>query len=976
MPDRLQLQRLWRWLLFLFVFAAIPALLLFLGFKHIFELQKQMNLQQLEQKIEKELVEFAGYADTEGFLVRELWRSYYKAKEPMRLQNVRDLRRELDECFDYLIFDHNQRLLEYTIDPSGFSGDWALALHSIHKAFTTKSDDLNFSAEEERNYKALFGPQLIPETMKECIYETNSKFVWPDIARIHASVWVGKSKQNTLLVFVRPEFFKSRLGMARFVRNYRKESILPGFYADGRVKTALPSGAEKMLAEALTAEYRFDRPYVEVAMQRFYFRVLNDETIVFFSFALDQLERNIPIAPWQALLLFVFLALPLLCFSFQQIVLNKNLRLSISWKLALLFFFAAGLPMAVLFFVGYDYLNQKESALFDELHQQGTRYLQNFDERYESEFANRIVLIQNAVKDYLPELQSSGIKPLSFFPFIARICQDLESIEDVQIFLVASSSETVGTEKLILKKKDIWRLPGVKEKKSDREEAKIYGSLGKFVIDSVNGQPVNDKVSTEVELLSESALQKNLYELQHEFISTNGQIRLFGMGARSSPAYVSLISVSPDGRQDYLLLVYWDLYKLEQIYLNRQFLNANRNINNFKVFACSESAGLFYPQSIIGQKELRDYVANFTQKPHPPRQFVEVNHQKQLIMGFKTKFMQNFSLFALYPAKEVAEEIYLQKKSLISAGIAAILITLLLGSLMVKGFLLPLQVISQGAEAIRKRNFDLRLPDLGQDEFGDIARLFNDTMVDFEELKVAGIVQEQLLPARPIEAEAFRVAGKSLSIGDVGGDYFDYFFEEEKGRLSLVIGDVSGRGVSAALVMAMAKATILQSLELLAQPSALLMRLHGLIKSAQRAGEHQEMSCQYLTLDLSSGCGRFANAGGLSPLLVNSDGSGVSSLEGTGRTLGSEEAPEFCEENFKVIPGQSLLLYTDGLIKLKDYSGKELGLDRFMKIAVEAYNADAQIYCRRVIDACRAFQSGSGGVADDLTILIMNYTGS
>lgn len=951
------------------VFVVIPALLVYHGFSRLEHLQIVNSRQILEQKIEHELAELVKNSNTERFLVRSLWNAFYQEKTRAS-ERIGKVKKEFDEEIDFLLFRNDGKILEATVNPDSFNGSWPKVMDAFNRMFDRRGDDFKLTAEEEVNFKRMFGPQILPETLKDCISQDNQILVWPDVARIFPTMWFARNKYETIFVFIRPSLLDRIAGLEKHVKFFKSNEIGIGFIEGERIYSSAPIVDEKQIQKNLLSDYRVDKPSFNAGSEVFFQRMIHQRLRVFAFFSKNILRNRVNVDPKVALSLLLILLLPVILLSFRAIVLKVNLRISLVHKLGLLFVFSAGLPLMMLFFVGYDYLNQKQFALFDEIHDKATRYMQNFDERYESEFAYRIVIAQQALKDYIPVLSKDGIVPFSYFPFAVRVCNDIQTLSDVQIYLIASSSNMVGTEKLISRGNQIFRLPGTREKKSDKEEVKIYSRIGKFIVDTVNGVQADEKVSTEVELLSESVMQKNIYELQQEFVAADGKIQMFGLGARNSPTYIDLISVSENSRQDYLLLVLWGKNRLETFYLNRQFLNANRNINNLKIFAVSEEGGRFFPPEVAQNRPLRDYVAQFSQKPHPPRQFIEVDHKKYLIMGFRGKFLRDFCLFALYPAEEVEKEIYGHKKLLVSACFGAVIILSLLGWLLVNSFIRPLRVIAEGAQAIQQRDFDMRLPDLGYDEFGDIARVFNNTMVDFEELKVAGIIQEQLLPRAAFDNEQLSIAGKSMIKGDVGGDYFDYLSGSDNGS-GLMIGDVSGQGLGAALIMAMAKAAVLQSLEILDQPKQMLVRLHEMMKSTRFHGEKRYMSLQYIWFNGQTGEGIYANAGGFPPLKIDPLAATVEEIPCAGPFLGALSRPRFMEQQFVLEPGQALVLYTDGMIEAQNFNGKELGFEHFRKIVIEAYDKDPEVYCRNVFSACMAFKAGNEKPEDDMTILVL-----
>ena len=136
--------------------------------------------------------------------------------------------------------------------------------------------------------------------------------------------------------------------------------------------------------------------------------------------------------------------------------------------------------------------------------------------------------------------------------------------------------------------------------------------------------------------------------------------------------------------------------------------------------------------------------------------------------------------------------------------------------------------LQEGAYAIENRNFDHRISNLGSDEFGEVGNIFNNMMVGLKELEVARIVQESMFPKPDFKQGNFSVYGKSITMIDVGGDYLD-FFKVDDNSFSVLLGDVAGHGVGAAMIMAMAKASILSSAELWKSPSSMLNLLHKVI---------------------------------------------------------------------------------------------------------------------------------------------------
>lgn len=443
-----------------------------------------------------------------------------------------------------------------------------------------------------------------------------------------------------------------------------------------------------------------------------------------------------------------------------------------------------------------------------------------------------------------------------------------------------------------------------------------------------------------------------------------------GLGISRSLAYIELISLFAGGKYDYLLMVLWAEGILEDCYISRQFLNAGRNMADLQLGMLNEESGLYFPAELTVNKTLREYTRQFTHRPVSPRQFISFDHQDYLIMGFRGKFLKNFSLLALYPVNKIKEKIYHEKSRLITFGIVSLFLALILGQILSYSFIFPLRILAEGAEAIRQRNFSARLPELGRDEFGEMAQVFNTTMVDLEELKVAGAVQEHLLPRHLPEFAGCQIHAQSFSRGDLGGDYYDCF-TSSSGNLCLLTGDVSGHGVGAALIMAMAKAAIMKLEELHNSPADLLLRMHQLIATI-RQEQVKSMAFQIFNIDMQTRKALYSNAGSWPPLRINPARQQVSEISLPGPRLGTLKKPVFKTIELDFTAGEALLLYTDGLVKAKDTRDQMIGLENFKKLAVQSFDPCPKKYFNNLMAAHR-MMTGDSELQDDTTMIIVVF---
>ena len=134
------------------------------------------------------------------------------------------------------------------------------------------------------------------------------------------------------------------------------------------------------------------------------------------------------------------------------------------------------------------------------------------------------------------------------------------------------------------------------------------------------------------------------------------------------------------------------------------------------------------------------------------------------------------------------------------------------------------------------------------------------------------------------------------------------------------------------------------------------------------------MTFQYLCFDKLNGVGKYANAGGCSPVLVCPNNSSASEVSLNGPVLGGFKKSKFFEIEMRMLPGQALVLYTDGIIETQNPAGVEIGYERFKEWLLKHYNSDAADYYHAVYAEYLQWLAG-GSSQDDLTLIILVYRG-
>jgi sigma-B regulation protein RsbU (phosphoserine phosphatase) len=243
-----------------------------------------------------------------------------------------------------------------------------------------------------------------------------------------------------------------------------------------------------------------------------------------------------------------------------------------------------------------------------------------------------------------------------------------------------------------------------------------------------------------------------------------------------------------------------------------------------------------------------------------------------------------------------------------------------------------------------------------------------------QEMMVAQRMQQRLLPQSVPNFPSVDIAAVSESSMEVGGDYYD-FVQLTDGKFGIVVGDVSGKGVSAAFYMAEVKGIFLSLSKLCSSPRELLVRANqALMNSLER---NAFVSLIYVMVDTMHASMVLSRAGHCPAVYITSEGYELVRPTGLGLGLtnGSlfEESTE--ERKIRLKVGDVCIFYTDGITESRDKKGDEYGYDRLVKAAVAVKNLDACGIKDAILNDVRTF-TGDTVYGDDMTLVILKWMGN
>ena len=302
----------------------------------------------------------------------------------------------------------------------------------------------------------------------------------------------------------------------------------------------------------------------------------------------------------------------------------------------------------------------------------------------------------------------------------------------------------------------------------------------------------------------------------------------------------------------------------------------------------------------------------------------------------------------------------------------------------------PIRKLTHYTQTISKGDLSQKIELNAKNEIGILANSFNrmteqlkDSIRDLQETTAAQErIESELRVARDIQMSTmpkifppfpgrkdFDIHATIKPAKEVGGDFFN--FELVKGgRLFFVIGDVSGKGVHAALFMAVANTLIQTAARAGLTPNEVL-------RVANRQLSHDNDTCMFVTVfcglvDLESGDLTFSNAGHNPPYLLSSD-NGVAPMEQTsGLVLGLNPDSEYSGHALVLRPGDGLFLYTDGVTEAMTAEGQMFGESRVEDLLARYQHADSKKLVESALEDVKSFAAGAPQ-SDDITLLAFRY---
>ncbi len=374
--------------------------------------------------------------------------------------------------------------------------------------------------------------------------------------------------------------------------------------------------------------------------------------------------------------------------------------------------------------------------------------------------------------------------------------------------------------------------------------------------------------------------------------------------------------------------------------------------------------------------------------------FTSIHTGKDCWLVYEPLSSNGWSLGVLYPRQELMADVTRLNHTVVLLGLSGFVVILLVVVWIARSITGPLRALSLATGQIAEGNLDVPLPPIAsRDEVGHLAGSFHHMQVALKkyirdlsetiaskeriesELKIAHEIQMGILPKvfPPFpEREEFDLWAVMKPAREVGGDFYDFFFMDHD-HLCIAIGDVSDKGVPAALFMSMTK-TLIQA------KSTEGMAPHEVVAALQEDLVSNNPSMMFVTLflgilDTHTGEFVYCNAGHNPPYVIRSDG-GTTRLEMTGGVaLGVVDDFDYQSCSIRLQPGDGVLLYTDGVTEAMDADGNLFSETRLEELLAEMDPRTESDFLEKIMERLRAF-SGAAPQSDDITMVHLAFFGS
>lgn len=947
---------------FFLCFILFPAGLLNLGLDQLLKTKEENQRKQLQTQMNQALSTIEKYSDNEffsHFLLLNINNQLLRARDPAatfaKLKAI--LQKRYPDSFEFIYWNGHGKQIKDLSDEKSYGyiikRTWQVLKKSSavlanwdEEAEDVTMGNLNEIDREMKILRNFLGKLLVTYQLR---YPWLSGRLGKPLQTAppgpRSRIWYRINKHFGFLCFINDSFIQSRAGTDYAINQLKKKfpefkthvsdfpATVAGFY---------PKAEEKIAANLIQALSRFENLSYE-KIEKF------DETLIS-CHIINQTQRALCYCPsslitsadkarFHYLTGALKILLPLLFIVSVWFKTRQNSFVSIRLKMVIIFLYAGGMPMLIMGSIGVEYLEQKKQQLIYQEQSRGINVLYKVDQSFKRFLDDHSQYLRNLVEKKNRRLGQEVLKKESLQKLRREIMQN-SNPESIQLYnergqnLVKDNDKTIFSDYTITSQLAIEML---------------------HAANNVGQTPGNTMISAAQKVTVDSVARKK-------------RIEYVGLGAHELYHYFDLLGEPWKYKSLGILQLFWRIENLQKNFFERFFrekmagnLNSSGNLCAYYPDQDTVFTDLADIDSIksLGQQAFLNQVIRQNE--------IKLSSGDYTIVGLRGLNLNKISILFLLPLNRINQAISKIQWQLAAAAITFSLLALLMFRFLARQFLEPVNEIETAIRSIDRRDFTYRLKINASKEFFALGQTFNNTLETLKDLETAKIVQENLLPAQQFKLGDYELHAFSQPYSKIGGDYYDFFAASEH-DLTVFIGDVSGHGISAALIMAMAKATVIFEKNNFSGLENMIIALDQMIFSNRKSGTREYMTGLGINLDTKTGNLLLINRGHCLPVIIDGPGKIARHVKSGGLPLGYNLSTRNQIIETSLQPGETLCLYTDGMVEAQNTQHQSLGYEGLAQLFIECWKDNPEEFLNRIRQQHLAW---SPIPEDDLTTILI-----
>lgn len=948
------------WLGILLCFVLFPAGLINLGLDQLFRIRSANNRQEIAGKMEHALKTVEKFSDNEYFshyLLLEINRRALASRQPEKTFGTlkKQLQSRYPGAFTFVYWNARGDLVKEVSDETSFGYIIRKTYHFLKRAsellgkWEENSDEVSLVTlgdveKEAKILRNFLGKLMVIYQLRyPWMSGQQGKPLQTSPPGPRSRIWYRINDAFGFLCFINDEFIQSSAGSEYALNLVRRD--MPDFKVH---LTDYPASEDFFPpADAALA------PKLVQALSRFESMSVADfeefSDILVGCMMVGQSQRAVCYCSSDLLFSeqrerlhyfgsFAKVLLPLLFLLMVWYKTRWSGFVSIRLKLTVIFLYAGGIPLLIMGSIGLEYLEQKRQQLVYEAQTRGINVLYGIDRNFKIFLEDHATHLSELINGYnkrfgLEILQSPTLKQLR-----AELMGDYRP-ESIQLYnhtgqnLVADNRRTIFSDYTL----------------ASQLAMEILHSLSRSVgKDTGRSFIVTDQLGVNV-------------------VSKKKEISFIGLGAHELYFYFEFLGIPEKYQNLAMLQLYWRKENLQRSFFER-FHAAN--------LAENMSAGAeiiaYYPSDDLiscehtdrdNLKALGQYAYNnqIIRKGN-----LSLSAGDYTAVGMRGLNMDQISLLYMLPVRHMEELIGKLGWQMAAVAGMFLLLTFMMFRYLASHFLAPVGEIQNAISSIGRRDFSYRLAIDSSLEFSELSQTFNATLETFKDLETARIVQESLFPPGEANVGDIRLVAFSQPFSRIGGDYYDFFTVEN--QLLVFIGDVSGHGISAALIMAMAKATMIDEKANFTDMRKLADAIDQTVFLNRKSGTREYMTGLFFMAEPETGRCQLINRGHCMPVIIDAAGKVSALVKSGGLPLGYN-SPEFNQPvTIQLNPGETLCLHTDGFAEAAGKKRQVLGYQGLQQMLATSWHVDVDRFLQTLL---KNHNEWAESQSDDQTVILI-----